>query len=429
MRRTFTVTAAAATAAAAVLLGGAFGTGRDAPAAATLVPVGSPTAATEAAVRDAQAAVRRTPGDAAALTALGLAYGQRFRETFDQVYLARSEQALLRAARVAPRDSRALEGLGAVALARHDFARALRLGRRALRSDPRSDVANGIVGDALVELGRYEPAFRAFDRMAALEPGVASYARVAYGRELIGRPAAAVVAMRAAVEAAGGRSEARAWSRVELGKLLFRIGRVDAAARSHRLALVEFPGYLPALDALARAEAARGRSEQALRLARRAAGAAPLPQYLATLSELLRAGGREVEARRQDTLVHATTRLLAAAGVRSDLESAAYDADHGLRLPQALAAARRAHVARPSIDADDTLAWALVRNGRCAEAVRHSRRALRLGTQDPVKLFHRGMAERCAGLPGVGRVWLRRALALNPAFSPLWAPVARRYAQ
>jgi tetratricopeptide (TPR) repeat protein len=428
-RRIALLVAVAATAATAVLLGGAFGPEPTAPAAGRrAVAAGSPTAGTEAVVRQLQAAVRRSPANAAALTGLGLAYGQRFRETSDQSYLVRSEKALRRAARLAPRRSDAVEGLGAIALARHEFSRALTLGRRALRADPRSDVAHGIVGDALVELGRYERAFRSFDRMAELEPGVASYARIAYGRELIGRPERALVAMTLAVEAAGGQPEARAWSRVELGKLLFRLGRVDAAARSHRAALLDFPGYLPALDGLARAEAARGRPTEALALARRAAAAMPLPQYLGTVAELLRAQGREAEARHQDALVHATARLLAAAGVRSDLEIAAYDADHGLRLPQALAAARRAHAQRPSIDADDTLAWTLVRNGRCGEAVPYAQRALRLGTRDPLKLFHRGMAERCAGLPGDGRRWFRRALRLNPRFSPLWAPVARRYA-
>ena len=43
------------------------------------------------------------------------------------------------------------------------------------------------------------------------------------------------------------------------------------------------------------------------------------------------------------------------------------------------------------------LAWALARNGRCAEALPYSQAALRLGTQDALKFFHRGMIERCLG--------------------------------
>jgi hypothetical protein len=80
------------------------------------------------------------------------------------------------------------------------------------------------------------------------------------------------------------------------------------------------------------------------------------------------------------------------------------------------------------VEAADVLAWALERNGRCREAQVLSRRALGLGTRDALKFFHRGMIERCLGDASAGRRWFRRALELNPGFSLIWAPVARRYA-
>jgi len=418
----------AATAATALLLGGVMAGEGAAPSPARSAATPSPTAASEASVQALQAAVRRFPRDSDALTNLGAAYGQRFRETFDPAYLAREQDAFIRARRLAPASPRPLEGLGGVALTKHDFRGALRLGRRALAFAPESDVAWGIVGDASLELGRYGDAFRAFDRMAALDPGVASYARISYARELLGHTRAATAAMRLAVESAAGSPEATAWASVELGKLLFRSGRIAGAERSLRTALGWFPGYLPALEALARVETARGRTAAGIALARRAAQAAPMPQYVATLAELLEAAGSDREAAEQHRVVHATAALLEAAGVRTDLEIAVYDADHRLRLRHALRSARAAYRARPSIDADDALGWVLVRNGRCVEGLRHARRALRLGTRDPLKLFHRGMAERCARRPDAAGTWFRRALALNPRFSPLWAPVARRYA-
>ena len=115
--------------------------------------------------------------------------------------------------------------------------------------------------------------------------------------------------------------------------------------------------------------------------------------------------------------------------MRVDLEIALFDADHGIRLQHALALARVGQRERPSIDGDDVLAWALERNGRCGEALRYSRLALRLGTQDALKYFHRGMIERCLGHAAGSRLWLRRALALNPHFSVLWAPTAGRFAE
>ena len=82
----------------------------------------------------------------------------------------------------------------------------------------------------------------------------------------------------------------------------------------------------------------------------------------------------------------------------------------------------------PGFEADDVLAWALARNGRCGEALRFSKRALRLGSLDAPKFFHRGMIERCLRRPDAARTWFTRALETNPHFSLLWAPAARRYA-
>src|SRR5205814_8709939 len=131
------------------------------------------------------------------------------------------------------------------------------------------------------------------------------------------------------------------------------------------------------------------------------------------------------EARRQYALVGAIARLERANGVNVDLEIALFDIDHAVQLDRTIALASLAHSERPSIDGDDVLAWALARNGRCGEALRFSQRALRLGTRDALKTFHRGMIERCLGHRADARLWLGRALALNPHFSVLWAPVAR----
>ena len=86
---------------------------------------------------------------------------------------------------------------------------------------------------------------------------------------------------------------------------------------------------------------------------------------------------------------------------------------------------REAYAERRSIEAEDVLAWALYRNGRCEEARTHSELALRLGTRDALKDFHRGMIDRCLGRPAEARAAFSRALAINPYFSPRWAPVAK----
>jgi tetratricopeptide (TPR) repeat protein len=419
-------------AAAVSLLGGALRGSHARSALAAPPPSSAPALAREFATGDTAAVVaglqerlRENTRDAAGYALLGFAYQQRARETGDPSYYPRSEGTLRRSLRLSPDNAVALGGLGSLALSRHRFREALALGRRALRLQP-SARSYGVVGDALLELGRYDRAFDAFDMMAQLKPNVSSYARISYARELLGRPQAAIAAMRLALDAAADQPEATAWTHVQLGKLYWSVGNVRAAGAQYARALAAFPGYPYAYDGQALVQASRGHLRAAIALEKRAVDAIPLPQFVGQLGDLYRARGQIAPARRQYALIGAIQRLLVANGVRTDLETALFQVDHGIRLGQALTLARRARAARPSIDGDDVLAWALARNGRCDTALGYSQRALRLGTLDALKLFHRGMIERCLGHTASGDAFLRRALALNPHFSLLWAPVARQ---
>jgi tetratricopeptide (TPR) repeat protein len=383
---------------------------------------------TETLVRQLTDELRESPKNARGYTLLGLAYQQRARETGNPVFYSKSEQALRRSVELEPRNAETTSALGSLALARHEFGEAYELGREAVRLTPSTARNYGVIGDALIELGRYREAFRAFDRMSSLRPDLASYSRVSYARELLGRNEPARRAMELALDAAGGRPEPTAWVHTQLGKLEWNRGRPEEARAHYREALAIFPGYVFALEPLALVEEAKGNHRVALSLARRAAEALPLPQSVATLGDLYARQGKPGAAARQYGLVGAIERLLVANGVRTDLETALFDVDHGVRLGRALELARQARQARPSIEGDDVLGWALARNGRCEEALVYSKRALRLGTRDALKYFHRGMIERCLGNDASARGWFRRALRLNPHFSLLWSPIAQRYA-
>ena len=437
MRRTRILVAAttAVTAAAVALLGGVLReAGPAAGGAAGPAPVSSERALSGFALGDTAAAVARlqetvseSPADQSSLALLGLAYLQRARETADASYYGRADAALHRAAKLDRRDPVALSGLASLAASRHDFRESLRLARRVVALAPQTARGFGLLGDALLELGRYDEAFHAFDRQVDLKPSLGGYARIAYARELLGRPRQALAAMELALDSSGNVREPTAWTLVELGKLHFGLGELTLAARDFQAALAALPGYVPALDALARVEAARGRLGRAIELQRRAVEAVPLPHLVAQLGDLLAAAGRKDEARAQYDLVRVIERIQAANGVNSDLETALYRVDHGIRLGETLALARRARADRPSILGDDVLAWALARNGRCGEALSWSKRSLRLGTRDASMFFHRGMIERCLGHRAESRRWFARALETNPHFSLLWSPTARRY--
>ncbi|WP_411276713.1 tetratricopeptide repeat protein, partial [Gaiella sp.] len=380
----------------------------------------------QATVASLETALASSPSDPDTLASLGLAYQIRWRETGDASYLPRSNAALAAALTARPDDPTATLGLGNLALLQHQFARALVVGRRAQKLAPHSARPYGVIGDAQIELGRYTAAFSSFERMVALKPNLASYARIAYARELKGDTVGAIAAMRLAVDAAGGQPDATAWALVELAKLEFGRGRVTAADTYARAALTAVPGYVYALEQRARIEAARGRLDSSIALARRASEAIPLAQFVSLLGDLLERRGRLAEARQQRATVAAIDRLLVAGGVRVDLESAVYRADQRIRPVETVALARRARADRPSIYGDDALGWALARAGRCDEAVTWSRRSLRLGTRDAQLWFHHGYAAGCAGdTTEMARAY-EKALALNPNFSVRFAPLARK---
>ena len=317
---------------------------------------------------------------------------QRWRETADPSNLTRSEAALRRALQLEPGNAQAVFGLASVALSRHQFRNALALARRAQALDPGWAAPLGAIGDALLELGRYDQAFDVFDPFAKREPGLAVLQPDRL-RARADRPAA----RRHRGDADGLRRRAARAASPPRGRTSSSASSTSVSAssappaREFRLALAAEPGFPSALDGLARVDGARGKTRAALALSRRAVDAVPLPQFVSTLTDLYVVAGRPAEAQRQLQLVGAIERLLAANGVRTELETAVFDVDHGLRLADALARARLAYADRPSIDAADALALGArpqrpVRRGadatRAARSARDARRAEALPPRD-----------------------------------------------
>jgi tetratricopeptide (TPR) repeat protein len=384
-----------------------------------------PGASTDERIRGYQAAVRAQPGDAGLRAALGAAYLQKVRETGDPGFYARADAVLRRARALAPGDYRVLAASGTLALARHDFAGGLAYGLAARRANPASDAPYPVIVDGLVELGRYAEAGRELQRFVDAKPTLASYSRVSYFRELHGDLEGAAQAMALALSAGGDAAENAAYVQTLLGTLEFDRGRLGSARDAFRLALVRFPGYVPASAGLARVEAAEGRTGAAVRRYRDVVARLPLPEYVVALGETELAAGRTVQGRRDLGLVGAEERLLQANGVNTDVDLALFEANHGSAV-RAVALARRAWATAPSVRSADALGWALTAAGRPRDGLAWGRRALGLGSRDAGLNYHAGMSARAAGDRAAARRYLHVALADNPRFSPLYAPRARR---
>jgi tetratricopeptide (TPR) repeat protein len=370
----------------------------------------------EARIAALQTAARQDPRDAQARAALGDLYLQRVRETGDPAFYERADRVLADALRVAPRDAGALVQAGRLALARHDFRGALRLGERARAAAPQAVAPDGVLVDANVELGRYDEAARALQRMLDRKPSLPSYARASYLRELHGDLRGGAQAVALAVSAGGEAPENAAYAGTLLGDLELQRGRLAQAERAYRGALARLPGFAAAEAGLARAESARGDLPSAIRRLRAVVERLPLPEHAIALGEAELAAGRRAAARDDLALVRAEVRLLRAQGVDVDAELAVFEADHGSPAA-ALRLARRAFAAAPSVRSADALGWALTRAGRPDAGLTWARRALRLGSRDPRFLLHAGVAAARSGAPALARPWLRAAAA-SPALGP-----------
>ncbi len=373
------------------------------------------------AIEYGQKLVAASPDDPRALVTLASAYQIRVRETADPSLYSKADALLQRALTLAPSDADVAMGLGSLANSRHDFASGLEWGRRAVQAAPSRAAAWGVMTDALVELGRYDEAVAAAQRMVDLRPDLASLSRVSYLRELHGDIDGAIEAMRRAVTAGAPVGEATAWSQVQLGHLLFAKGDLDGALAEYDGANHRIDGYVYAGAGQARVKAARGDLAGAAALYESAAAALPLPEFVIALGDTYARMGDRTRADQQFALVRAMNALFAANGVRTDVDLALFDADHLTDVDGALRAARAEYAVRQSVHVADTLAWAEYRAGLQDDALHHSGEALRLGSQDPLMLYRAGVIAADGGDTGRARSLLTRSAELNARFSLLFA--------
>jgi tetratricopeptide (TPR) repeat protein len=384
----------------------------------------SPDASTDRRIAILQGAVRDGIGGAEGYAALGDAYLQRARENGDPSFYLRAERSFDAALRRDARSMSALLGAGTLAGLRHDFREQLRRGLEAQRLMPELVAPYPVIADAQIELGRYRAAERTLQRFLDLKPNLASYSRVSYFRELNGDLDGAVEAMRLAVSAGAGVPENIAYVQTLLGDLELQRGRRAAARAAYRGALARLPRYAPAEAGLARVELAAGDLDSAASRLRSVAQRLPLTGNLILLAETNAARGDERAAEVDLEVVRTQQRLLRAAGTRPDAELLVFEANYG-DAGAAVELGRRLWREAPSVRSADALGWALTRAGRPGEGLAWARRALRLGSRDPLFHLHAGLAAKAAARAGTAARELRTALSGRTALSPLRAREAR----
>jgi tetratricopeptide (TPR) repeat protein len=139
-----------------------------------------------------------------------------------------------------------------VQLSQHHFADGLATATTAVNINPNNAFVYGLLVDANVEMGNYDAALDAADKMVTIRPDLRSYSRIAYLREIYGDYPGAVSAMKMAVKAGVPAEESTEWCRTQLGRLYENMGQIDNAAFQYNLSLAARPGYAYALAGLGR---------------------------------------------------------------------------------------------------------------------------------------------------------------------------------
>ena len=364
------------------------------------------------------------PGDFHYQSLLAGSFIQKMRETMDPGYLDRASKIVDAVLSADGADYEALRLRSQIELERHNFTKVAEYSRELIASSPEDPWNWGTLGDSLMELGQYDKAAEAYQRMVNMRPDLSSYNRASYYRFVSGDAAGAIEVMKRAIGAGSRSMENVAWCYVDLGNMYFKIGQVGEAERADLSALRAFPGYYPAHAGLGRAYAAQGKIPEAIESYKRAQASVPLVEYAGALQDLYALAGQPDEARKQAEMVDMIDKMEQASGLNVNRNLAMAYADRDRKLDRALALVEGELRGRRDIYTYDALAWALYKNKKYEEARKAKEKALELGTPEPAFYYHAGMIERALGQTDQARKHLQKALALNARFDPRQAPLA-----
>ena len=363
----------------------------------------------------------RDEADPITPTRLGRAYLRQARETGDFGFYLRADRAFEQALARQPDYPGALTGLATARAARHRFAEALTLAERAIAVAPDSADAYAAAGDAALESGLLEKAAAMYAMVGKLAPGYDAETRLANLAAARGEPHRAYQALARADADAVRRMlplHLRAWCSVRAGGIAFDYGDWGWAERAYAAALRLTPRSAVALEHLAELRAAQGRQREALGLYGEALEISPQPEFHEAIARIHLAHGRGAEATRAFAQARDGYLAAAAAGDPGAYRHLAlFYADVERDAASAVTWARKDLELRQDPTTTGILAWALLKDGRSAEAAALAARAVDGGPADAMTWYRAGVVAMDTGDAVAARVRLVRALQINRRFS------------
>ncbi len=308
-----------------------------------------------------------------------------------------------------------------VQLSQHHFAEALVTAKQSLSIDSNSSFIYGLLVDANVELGNYEDALSAAEKMISLRPDMRSYSRIAYLREIYGDYNGAVSAMKMAVAAGIPAEESTEWCRVQLGKLYEHMGMIGEASFQYQLSLAARPGYAYALAGLGRIASHQKKYDSAVHYFEQASKLINEPGIKQSLAIAYGDAGKIKESKKLNEEVinemKKSQEILKKdpdAGHYSDKEQAyAYIQDNDL--DKALDHAMAEYKRRPrNIDVNETVAYVYLKRKEFQKALPYLESAMATRSMNPILLCTAGLIYSGIGDKEKGRKFLELGLKNDP---------------
>lgn len=381
---------------------------QSAPAQANLSPA-------EQNIAKARKLIEQNPKNFEAYNALALALSRRARETSDVAYYAQAEEALQKSFAISPENFDGARVHAWLLLGKHEFAGALEESTKLNKKMPDDITVYGFLTDANVELGNYNAAEAAAQRMLDLRPGtLAALTRAAYLRELFGDVEGALQLMNMAFQSTPpSEVEDGAWILTQMAHLKLSVGKTGEAETLLTRALTMFPNYHYALANLAKVRLQQKRYAEAVTLLGKRYQAAAHAENLYDLAEALQLSGRTQEAGKAFAEFEKKSLVETTRADNSNHELIFYYADHANQPEKALQVAGREIARRHDIYTLDSYAWALFVNGQYAAARKQMEAALAPGVRDAKLFRHAGEIALKNGDRAAAESYLRQAVELN----------------
>ena len=355
----------------------------------------SPVRLTEEEIRDQdiafyQSRIERDPEGALDRSMLGSLFLQRARETGNIEDLLRAEEIARESFRVRSRKNGiALHVLASSLVGQHRYGEALDEVRLLVADDSANLSYRALKGEIEMELGLYPAAESTFSGLRSWSYRLTVAPRLARWEELKGhldRARRILEQARAdALAQAHLPREQKAWFHLRVGDQAFRYGHLGTAEAAWRAGLALAPTDHRLLSSMTRLELTRRRFRPAIEFGEAAVAQSLDPSTLGLLADAYAATGdsaKSAEYARTMELV-----VLAQPGAYHRAWSF-YLLDHDRQVANVLRNVQAEMLDRTDVYGYDLLAWALHKNGRSCEAREAMRRALALGTREPLLLTH-----------------------------------------